>query len=195
MLCAEDPHAIKIIDFGLAVCLASDKTLLHEKVGSKSYRAPEILASIDGYRGPPVDVWALGITVFSLVSGFFPLDEAKPSDWRFAKLAQDHANGIGPCDSIYAMYKRQCPFSAELKELLNSMLAIDPARRANMRQVSEHRWFASKAEEAQAAFTEDGDEVLYRGAGGEDDTAPPFEMPEMAMPISRQRACMGDTLA
>ena len=57
---------------------------------------------------------------------------------------------------------------------------------------------------AQAAFTEDGDEVLYRScaggqddemAGQDDDASPPFELPEQAMPISRQRACLGDTLA
>ena len=33
MLCAEDPHAIKLVDFGLAVCVPTDETLLHEKVG------------------------------------------------------------------------------------------------------------------------------------------------------------------
>jgi len=103
MLCAEDPHVIKLVDFGLAVRMPSkadggggfeEGALLYDKVGSKSYRAPEVLAS-RGYRAPPVDVWALGITVFSLVSGFFPLDEAKESDWRFARMASSRPGGSG----------------------------------------------------------------------------------------------------
>jgi len=206
MLCAEEPHAIKLVDFGLAVSMPrkadgggdfEEGGLLYDKVGSKSYRAPEILSSC-GYRAPPVDVWALGITVFSLVSGFFPLDEAKQSDWRFARMALEQARGVGPCESIYAMYRRQCPLSVELQELIDAMLAIDPARRVTMQQVAEHRWFASgQAAQAETAFTEDGDEVMYRSAGGDDDddASPPFEMPEQAIPISRQRACLGDTLA
>ena len=67
-----------------------------------------------------------------------------------------------------------------------------------MQQVAEHRWFASGlAARAETAFTEDGDEVMYRSAGcdDDDDPSPPFEMPEQAIPISRQRACLGDTLA
>ena len=74
MLCAEDPHAVKLVDFGLAMPMPKKadgsfdaKVHFHDRVGSKSYRAPEILTA-NGYEGPPVDVWALGITVFSLVS-------------------------------------------------------------------------------------------------------------------------------
>jgi len=114
-------------------------------------------------------------------------------------MMREQARGVGPCESIYSMYRRQCPLSAELQELLDSMLATDPARRVAMPQVAEHRWFASgQAVQAEDAFTEDGDEVMYRSAGGddEDDNAPPpFERPEQAIPISRQRACLGDTLA
>jgi len=193
MLCAEDPHAVKLVDFGLAVQVPQNAdgslhaTLFYDRVGSKSYRAPEILANA-GYLGPPVDVWALGITIFSLVSGFFPLDEARASDWRFARLAQDQQRGVGPCDSIYAMYKRACPFTPELKELLNAMLTIDPAQRVTMAQISAHRFFVTK--EAERSFDDDGDEVMYRSAGGdgEEEDAVPFELPEMAMKITRQRA-------
>ena len=194
-LCADDPHAVKLVDFGLAVCLPPkaaggggfEETILYDKVGSKSYRAPEILAN-DGYRAMAVDVWALGITVFSLVSGFFPLDEAKPSDWRFQRLLKDMRSGVGPCESIFGMYRRQCPLSVEMRELLDAMLAIDPARRLTMQQVAEHRWFSTEQAVMGAAFTDDGDEVMYRNANFDDDVLPPFELPEQAIPICRQRA-------
>ena len=193
-LCADDPHAVKLVDFGLAMCLPPkatgggfDESILYDKVGSKSYRAPEILLN-DGYRAMAVDVWALGITVFSLVAGFFPLDEARSSDWRFQRLLKDLRSGVGPCESIFGMYRRQCPLSAELRELLDAMLAIDPARRLTMQQVAEHRWFSTEQAVKGATFTDDGDEVMYRGASFDDDVLPPFELPEQAMPICRQRA-------
>ncbi len=198
-LCADDPHAVKLLDFGLAVCLPPkggggfEESILYDKVGSKSYRAPEILLN-DGYRAMAVDVWALGITVFSLVAGFFPLDEAKPSDWRFQRMARDQGSGLCTCESIFGMYRRQCPLSAELRELLDAMLAIDPARRLTMQQVAEHRWFATA--QGEAAFTDDGDAVMYRSLGDDDDDAsPPFELPEQAIPVCRQRPSLGDTLA
>merc|ERR1712146_306549 len=40
--------------------------------------------------------------------------------------------------------------------------------------------------EAERSFDDDGDEVMYRSCAGEEEV--PFELPEMAMPISRQRA-------
>ena len=36
----------------------------------------------------PADVWALGMVLFSLAAGFFPLDEARSTAWRFARLAE-----------------------------------------------------------------------------------------------------------
>ena len=136
------------------------------------------------FRAPPALCSFPGIVLFSLASGFFPLDEAKQSDWRYAKLfavrphcrpththiishalthmqahmqahtrahthththtrtrtrthahahahasPQDQARGIGACDSIYSMYKRKCPFTPPLLEMLDNMLTINPAKR------------------------------------------------------------------
>ena len=77
MLCSDDPRAIRIIDFGLAVVLplAEDgsikESLLEGAAGTPSYRAPEVTTG--PYSPPGLDVWSLGILSFSLVAGFFPL--------------------------------------------------------------------------------------------------------------------------
>ena len=78
MLCAEDPHTIKLIDFGLAVQLQRDDSgtllpnqTLVDSAGTQAYRAPEV--SRAGYDPTKVDAWALGILLFSLCAGFFPL--------------------------------------------------------------------------------------------------------------------------
>lgn len=214
MLCADDPHAIRLIDFGLAVQLPLNKdgsieeVWLHEPAGTLSYRAPELTRA--GYLAPPVDVWSLGIVLFALCSGFFPLSEARPQgragtgDWRFTKLAQAQLSGVGACDAVFAMYKRSCPFSRPLRALLDAMLAIDVGKRATLKQVAEAEWLGPAPAEAGAEAYHaaepflvdeawDADEAdaspRYRCtpplADGLDDAAPP---PEGAVALCRQRA-------
>lgn len=197
LLVAEDPRSLKLIDFGLAVQLEKDPEghFIQKKFfctpGSKSYRAPEILTRA-GYLAPPVDVWAVGVVAFTLAAGFFPLDEARNSDWRFARLAKDTSAGMSPCDSIYSVYKRKCSFSPDLKEVIDGMLAIDPSKRLTMAEVRS-RPLLNRVFEAGGEFEDadaDGERVVYRSAGGLDDSddESTFELPELAVPISRQRA-------
>ena len=46
-----------------------------------------------GYDGFPADVWSCGICLFAMLAGFFPLDEASGSDWRFERLKLAAAAG------------------------------------------------------------------------------------------------------
>uniref|UniRef100_A0A6V4PRF8 non-specific serine/threonine protein kinase n=1 Tax=Prymnesium polylepis TaxID=72548 RepID=A0A6V4PRF8_9EUKA len=196
MLLADNPEAVKIIDFGLAaVSTRPFEEELLDPVGTKSYKAPEIIAK-GRYLGPPVDVWSIGITLFSLVSGFFPLEQAKQSDWRYARLAADQAKGIGACDSIYATYKRQCPFTPVLKAMLDSMLNIEPSKRPTLEELSKCAWLnpPAKAGGAGGGYEEDdyADEIVYRGMTMDDDEdMEPFEPPEGAMLVSRQKGDRG----
>merc|ERR1711908_249506 len=90
-----DAGVLKLIDFGLSHQYARDaKTGEIDRsrpitgfCGSKSYAAPELLAGAfyDGYQA---DMWSIGVCLFGLLNGFFPVDEAKPSDWRYTKLVK-----------------------------------------------------------------------------------------------------------
>jgi len=196
MLCAEDPNALKLIDFGLAVSLPLSAdgsvapTLLHDNVGSKSWKAPELFFAKEGYHAPPVDAWAYGVLVFSLLSGFFPFDEARTTDWRFSRLAQDQSKGIGPCDSIFRMYDRACPFSLKCKDFVDGLLAIDPGKRTPLPLCLEHSWLQAPPPATMAAV----DGVVYRSSGrfgwdcGEEPLAMP--LPEGAPRLTRQAAAI-----
>lgn len=136
-----------------------------------------------------VDVWALGIVAFSLVAGFFPLLEAKESDWRFKKLKNDQDKGIGASKSIFKTYKRECPFSPALVDLIDGMLTIDFRKRLPIAAVCGHEWIKSEP----APPSADGGGAVYRGAmGGDDDELmDEFSVPEDAIQLCRQPARRG----
>lgn len=167
MLQADDPTAIRLIDFGLALQLEVGKdgrvidALQTEQVGTQAYRPPEINLEDDTrpvpYSPLKLDVWSLGIITFSLVAGFFPVQEAKEIDWRFKRLRKEQNEGTGACKSIFGAYKRKCFFSPDLCSLIDGMLTIDCDKRFCVDDVLQHPWITMRpAAEPQGP--------VYRGA-------------------------------
>jgi len=214
-----DAGIIKLIDFGLShrYPRLADGTLdrsrpLREVCGSKSYAAPEVLAA-RGYDGFAADVWSLGVCLFAMLSGFFPLDEASANDWRFPKLCDAQANGRSTVTAVYGWYRRSAAhLSKEVVHLLDALLTIDPSKRLTMAQLREHAWVLDKPfpVQDQGVFNPSqlvGDEgPTYRGIGSggyadlsyaEEDEAPvyrslggPEESPLPAPTLARQKGRM-----
>jgi len=75
---------VKLMDFGIAK--GEDDPALTRAgmlVGSPSYMAPEVLNGEEG--GPPADVWALGVTLYELLTGEKPF-KGRNSDELFALI-------------------------------------------------------------------------------------------------------------
>ncbi len=66
----DNEHNVKIIDFGFSINVAQDKCL-SIFCGTPCYMSPEIVSK-QQYKGPPSDVWALGIVLYTLLCGKFP---------------------------------------------------------------------------------------------------------------------------
>jgi BR serine/threonine kinase len=90
LLDAPDGDCAKICDLGLAHVYEScgDGTYAPVKLtrccGTKSYTPPEVLAGMP-YDGFLVDVWSLGVCLFAMCAGFFPLEvvrRARELAWR-----------------------------------------------------------------------------------------------------------------
>ena len=61
---------IKIIDFGLAIEKPKNGLKLNEIIGTRKYQAPEMIM---GYEyTEKVDEWALGVVMFSILTGYEP---------------------------------------------------------------------------------------------------------------------------
>ncbi|XP_027202280.2 LOW QUALITY PROTEIN: maternal embryonic leucine zipper kinase-like [Dermatophagoides pteronyssinus] len=121
-------HKIKLIDFGLAANSSKNKaalSFLQTCCGSPAYAAPELLRGLT-YSGPAVDVWSAGILLYSLLVGQLPFDD----------------------DNINNLYKKiqdgrfMMPqwLSADVRDLIASMLRSNPADRITVAKALDHRW-------------------------------------------------------
>ena len=150
---------IKLIDFGLSHVYPrlADGSIdrshpLRGVCGSHSYAAPEVLAD-DGYDGFAADMWSLGVCLFAMLSGFFPLDTASPADWRYGKLVEAQAMGKSSVATIYGFYQKpiaDLSASASATSLMDGLLQIDPATRLTMAQSRKHPWVTDKSVDGEA---------------------------------------------
>jgi len=168
---------LKLIDFGLSHVYprladgSVDRSKpLRDVCGSKSYAAPEVLAS-RGYDGFAADMWSLGVCLFAMLSGFFPLDEASNNDWRYPKLLEAQRSKRSTTVTVYGWYKRSPKhLSPEIVHMLDGLLCIDPQQRLTMEQTREHAWTLEK----KFGGARGADQGSYNAGGVVGDEEPAF---------------------
>nr|XP_057920649.1 serine/threonine-protein kinase NIM1 isoform X2 [Doryrhamphus excisus]XP_057920650.1 serine/threonine-protein kinase NIM1 isoform X2 [Doryrhamphus excisus]XP_057920651.1 serine/threonine-protein kinase NIM1 isoform X2 [Doryrhamphus excisus] len=62
---------VKVADFGFSTQISNRNHALDTFCGSPPYAAPELFRE-ESYLGPPVDVWAMGVILFFMVTGTMP---------------------------------------------------------------------------------------------------------------------------
>lgn len=120
---------VKIIDFGLCDFITPEQgDCFNKRCGSEEYVAPEVLEGKRSFSGTKIDVWCLGVVMYSLLSATFPFDAQK-------RKKVVHLGGKHP-QPIYNF-----AISAEAKDLISKMLENDPAQRITLDAVAAHPWF------------------------------------------------------
>jgi serine/threonine protein kinase len=98
------------------------------KIFIVAYAAPEMIAQ-KTYRGPEVDAWALGVSLFTFVCGFGPFDDDR--------LPRVYSN------IMMARYTFPEHVSADLRDLISGMLKVDPQQRISFDAILDHPWMVS----------------------------------------------------
>ena len=123
-------------------------------------------------------------------SSVFPMKEADDKDWRFVKLKAAQDRGESSCLDVFRVYKRTCPFSADLVDLIDGLLCVDPAKRLDIGQVSSHPWIAAgipgdKDSEETMVYRSVNSLVAARVAPPPDDSAPLARQKKVPYPDMR----------
>ncbi|PXF45386.1 putative serine/threonine-protein kinase fhkC [Gracilariopsis chorda] len=131
------PHTAKLSDFSLA-CFLDDPDSGMQVVGTPEFLAPE--ASImsfnsDGHRqvvfGMEIDMWAAGVTLYSLLSMELPFEGEYPPD-VFKKARSGELNF--PRKSFRRV-------STQAISLIRALLNVDRRKRLTAQTVLLHPWF------------------------------------------------------
>ncbi|NXX80056.1 PASK kinase, partial [Urocolius indicus] len=114
---AED-FTIKLVDFGSAAYLEPGR-LFYTFCGTIEYCSPEVLAG-KPYRGPELEMWALGVTLYTLVFGENPFCELE--------------------EALAAVLRPPRPASQALMGLLAGLLHPVPEQRMTLAALAQHPW-------------------------------------------------------
>lgn len=125
---AHDNAGIKLIDFGFATYATSET--LTDSLGSPNFAAPEIIRSDP--HGKPVDIWAIGVIAFILLTGYYPFDDLCP-----LKLMRQIINGkvVFP-DEFWAT------ISDDAKDFISRCLTINSVLRLTASEALRHPWLS-----------------------------------------------------
>ncbi|KAM9317894.1 LOW QUALITY PROTEIN: MAP/microtubule affinity-regulating kinase 4 [Pholidichthys leucotaenia] len=115
---------IKIADFGFSNEFTAGSKL-DTFCGSPPYAAPELFQG-KKYDGPEVDIWSLGVILYTLVSGSLPFDGQNLKELRERVLRG----------------KYRVPFymSTDCEGILRRFLVLNPVKRCSLEQIMKEKW-------------------------------------------------------
>eukprot|EP01134_Creolimax_fragrantissima_P004051 CFRG4051T1 len=130
---------IKICDFGVAeeldIYAPTDRCT--SSAGSPAFQAPEIASGKPEYCGFKVDIWALGITLFNLVTGEYPFS---------GDNIYDLFENISACN-----YSIPDNLDASLSDIISKMLCEDVDKRFSIDQIIHHEWYMTAHDRSEPA--------------------------------------------
>jgi len=127
LLSEDDDSAVKIADFGFAK-IVKEPNSLTTQCGTPGYVAPEILEG-NAYD-ERADMWSVGVILYILLGGYPPFIESTQRD-LFRKIRKGE----------YEFHEEYWgTVSTEAKDLISSLLTVDPGKRLSAREGLHNSW-------------------------------------------------------
>jgi len=118
---------IKINDFGFSNIMVPGERF-STFCGSVSYVAPEIIKNIK-YVGPEIDIWSMGVILYTLVCGRLPWPETSDGSPAITNII-DGDYDVVPLTGL----------SDVCRDLIKIILVPSPSERATLAQIRSHPW-------------------------------------------------------
>eukprot|EP01065_Artemidia_motanka_P035542 TRINITY_DN43446_c0_g1_i1.p1 TRINITY_DN43446_c0_g1~~TRINITY_DN43446_c0_g1_i1.p1 ORF type:complete len:694 (+),score=169.40 TRINITY_DN43446_c0_g1_i1:144-2225(+) len=135
-LLLDNDNRLKICDFGLSRYCFEEALPQHDRqvmftsvAGSLDYQAPEILRHC-AYHGKPADIWACGVILVFMVSGWLPFQDHHSDEMTRQRIL-----------SKPPKYKVHPECSPEVKDLIKKCLVVEPSARITADEIIRHPWF------------------------------------------------------
>lgn len=89
--------------------------------------SPELISKKEYYGGPS-DIWACGVLLYTLLNGQFPFKSVTTEKELYRKIMR----------GLFSASLHHDHLSPEVRDLIKSMLAVDPAQRPTATMVLKH---------------------------------------------------------
>lgn len=100
--------------------------------GKWIYMSPEVYRNEEAFDGFAVDMWAAGVILFLMLTGFPPWERPCRTDERFHYMSGGYL--------VQMLTEWDVGLSSDVMDLLQRMLFLDPKDRLSLEQVRTHPW-------------------------------------------------------
>ncbi|XP_015429594.1 PREDICTED: serine/threonine-protein kinase KIPK [Dufourea novaeangliae] len=135
-LLVDSDGRIKIADLGVSAELRASGELLSGPAGTPAFAAPETTTPGAHYSGTLCDVWSMGVTLYSLVTGRVPWDGAGSIIGVQAAVRTEPLK-----------FPDEPSLTDDLRGLISQMLAKNPADRIPLAGIKVHDWLTKRSAE------------------------------------------------
>uniref|UniRef100_A0A8C8UNF9 non-specific serine/threonine protein kinase n=1 Tax=Peromyscus maniculatus bairdii TaxID=230844 RepID=A0A8C8UNF9_PERMB len=122
--------SVKLCDFGLAIRVTSGQRS-KGFCGTLEYCAPELFTDTE-YDARAVDIWSLGVVLYTMVTASFPFKARTYSDMKEEML--------NPC------YYLPSTLSQNIVNLIVQLFTMMPEQRPRISDIMQHQWFKDREE-------------------------------------------------
>ncbi|CAF1277920.1 unnamed protein product [Adineta steineri] len=129
----ENAAPVKLGGFGVALQLPESGLIQGGRIGTPAFMAPEVVNKESPGFGRPVDMWALGVMLYALLTGTLPF--AGTRNRVFEMITK----------GVYSMQSKQWEHISEsAKDLVTRLLCLNQNERITIKEALAHPWIRER---------------------------------------------------